>query len=113
MAGRRISGDRAERSSVDEASFPARAKRSGAASGSSTGTARKSGRRQGSDIRTRPTVRLLTLRGLAPTEAANLTAYLVGIPVTDITWNLRQINELLFLRELQRTGRFGPTDGAH
>jgi len=113
MAGRRTSEGRVERSSVDEAFSPARARHSGAASGSSTGTARTSPRRQEQAIRTRPTVRLLTLRGLEPAEAVNLTAYLCGIPVTDHSWNLRQVNELLFLRELQRSGRFGPTDGAH
>jgi hypothetical protein len=57
-------------------------------------------------------VRLLTLRGLAPSEAANLTAFLCGIPVADRHWELREINKLLFLRELQRRGQFGPTDGA-
>jgi hypothetical protein len=62
-------------------------------------------------VQTRRTVRLLTLRGLAPAEAANLTAYLCGIPVADRHWALREINQLLFLRELQRRGRFGATDG--
>ena len=113
MAGRRTSGARVEHSSVDEAFSPVRARRSAAGSGSSTGTARKSGSKPRPDIRTRPTVRLLTLRGLAPAEAANLTAYLCGIPVADRNWSLREINELLFLRELQRSGRFGSDDGAH
>jgi len=112
MAGRRTSGGRAERSSEDEAFFRARATRSGAASGSSTGTARKR-RKSETEIRTRPTVRLLTLRGLAPSEAANLTAYLCGLPVADCRWELRELNELLFLRELNRTGRFGASDGAN
>jgi hypothetical protein len=49
---------------------------------------------------------------LAPAEAANLTAYLCGIPVADRRWDLRQINQLLFLRELRRSGRFGPDDTA-
>ena len=112
MGSRRTSGGRAERSSGDEAFFRARATRSVAASGSSTGTARK-GHRPGQDIRTRPTVRLLTLRGLAPSEAANLTAYLCGLPVADCHWELREINDLLFLRELNRTGRFGAADGTN
>jgi hypothetical protein len=60
---------------------------------------------------TRSTYRQLLLKGLAPDEAANLTAFLCGIPVADVHWSLRQINELLFLRELARTGRFGPSDG--
>jgi hypothetical protein len=60
---------------------------------------------------TRSTYRLLQMKGLAPEEAANLTAFLCGIPVADVHWSLRQVNQLLFLRELARTGRFGPTDG--
>jgi hypothetical protein len=60
---------------------------------------------------TRSTYRLLQMKGLAPDEAANLTAFLCGIPVADVHWSLRQVNHLLFLRELARTGRFGPTDG--
>ena len=51
------------------------------------------------------------MRGFEPAEAANLTAYLCGIPVADRHWALREINQLLFLRELQRSGRFGARDG--
>jgi hypothetical protein len=51
------------------------------------------------------------MRGLAPDEAANLTAFLAGIHVGDQTWKLREVNQLLFLRELQRSGRFGEMDG--
>jgi hypothetical protein len=61
---------------------------------------------------TKATYRMLLLRGMAPDEAANLTAYLAGIPVGEAHWTLRQINELLFLRQMQRTGHFGHTDGA-
>jgi len=60
---------------------------------------------------TRSTYRQLLMKGLAPDEAANLTAFLCGIPVADVHWSLRQINELLFLRELARKGGFGPADG--
>ena len=60
---------------------------------------------------TRSTYRQLLFKGLSPAEAANLTAFLCGIPVADVHWSLRQINELLFLRELARKGRFGPSDG--
>jgi hypothetical protein len=48
---------------------------------------------------------------MSPAEAANLTAFLCGIPVADVHWSLRQVNHLLFLREMARTGRFGPLDG--
>jgi hypothetical protein len=112
MAGQRTSGFRAERSSVDEGFSRARATRSAAVSGSSTGTGRRMRSKPAPDIRTRGTVRLLMLRGLAPAEATNLTAFLCGIPVADRHWELREINEMLFLRDLQRRGRFGPSDGA-
>jgi hypothetical protein len=55
---------------------------------------------------TRATFRILLLKGLAPEEAANLTAFICGIQVGDQRWTLREVNRLLFLRELQRTGRF-------
>jgi hypothetical protein len=48
---------------------------------------------------------------MAPEEAANLTAYLAGIPVGEANWTLKQINQLLFLRQMQQTGRFGGADG--
>jgi hypothetical protein len=51
------------------------------------------------------------MKGMAPDEAANLTAYLAGIPVGEAHWTLKQINQLLFLRQMQQTGRFGGTDG--
>ncbi|MFP5343795.1 MAG: hypothetical protein ACLGIJ_12890 [Candidatus Limnocylindria bacterium] len=51
------------------------------------------------------------MRGLAPAEAADLTAFLCGIPVGEVHWSLRQVNRLLFLRELARGGRFGRDDG--
>ena len=60
---------------------------------------------------TRSTYRLLITRGLAPDEAANLTAFMCGIPIDDVRWSIRQVNQLLFLRELAKNGKFGPTDG--
>ena len=68
--------------------------------------------RPGKDVQTRRTVRLLTLRGLEQTEATNLTAFLCGIPVAGWSWTLPEINRLLFLRELNRRGRFSPADGS-
>jgi hypothetical protein len=50
--------------------------------------------------------RNLINRGLAPDEAADLTAYLAGLQVGGAHWTLRQINQLLFLREMYRTGYF-------
>src|SRR3954468_24327748 len=52
------------------------------------------------------TYRKLIMRGLAPDEAANLTAYLAGIAVGDTHWTIRQVNQLVFLREMARNGRF-------
>ena len=51
------------------------------------------------------------MKGMAPEEAANLTAFMCGIPVAEVHWSLRQVNQLLFLRQLARTGRFGAEDG--
>ena len=62
-------------------------------------------------LATRSTYRLLQMKGFAPDEAANLTAFLCGIPVADVHWSLRQVNQLLFLRDLARKGRFGAVDG--
>ncbi len=62
-------------------------------------------------IATRSIYRAFLLKGLAPDEAANLTAFVSGIPVTDVHWSLRQVNQLLFLREMASSGRFGKADG--
>jgi hypothetical protein len=60
---------------------------------------------------TRAIYRLLQLKGLDPAEAASLTAFLCGLPTSDLRWSLKQVNQLLFLRRMQQTGRFGGTDG--
>ena len=60
---------------------------------------------------TRSTYRSLVTRGFAPDEAASLTAFLCGIPIADVRWSLRQVNELLFLRAMAQAGRFGSSDG--
>jgi hypothetical protein len=54
---------------------------------------------------------MLLFRGLEPAEAANLTAFMCGIPVLDQHWSIPEVNRLLFLRELNRAGRFGSDDG--
>ncbi len=56
---------------------------------------------------TRTIYRFLLLRGLSEAEAANLTAFLCGLPIGEQPWQLREVNQLLFLRELHRRGRFG------
>jgi hypothetical protein len=56
------------------------------------------------------TYRQLVTRGLDPTEAANLTAFLNGLAVGPQPWAISEVSNLLFLRELVRTGRFGRGD---
>jgi hypothetical protein len=58
------------------------------------------------ELTTRLTYRNLIIRGLAPDEAANLTAWMAGINVGDSSWTLRQVNQLLFLRQMNRNGHF-------
>lgn len=48
--------------------------------------------------------RALLLKGLAPEEASNLTAFICGISAASGPWQLDQINSLLFLRQLYRSG---------
>jgi hypothetical protein len=80
---------------------------SAVASGSATAiTAEVSSPEASIPFPTRATYRGLILRGLAPDEAANLTAYLAGIAVGESHWTIAQINKLLFLREMDRTGYF-------
>ena len=57
--------------------------------------------------------RLLQMRGMTPNEAANLTAFLYGLPTADLHWSLPQLNKLLFLRQMRQDGRFGNEDGVH
>ena len=60
----------------------------------------------------RAAYRLLQVQGLESAEAANLTAWLTGIPVRDHHWEINQIQTLLFFRRMNEAGRFGATDGA-
>jgi hypothetical protein len=52
--------------------------------------------------------RRLQLGGLTLTEAANLTAHMVGLPPARTGWNLRQVEHLLFLRSIVESGRLQP-----
>jgi hypothetical protein len=76
------------------------------ASGSATATSTEPSPGPTPELHTRATYRNLLMRGLAPDEAANLTAYLAGIAVGETHWTLRQVNQLLFLREMRRAGHF-------
>ena len=110
--GRRRDTRGRERRSQADPSWPVLAAGSVAGSGSGTGiTALTMTRSTPHEVRTKSTYRLLLMRGLAPDEAANLTAFMSGIHVGGQGWKLNQVNQLLFLRELNRSGRFGETDG--
>jgi hypothetical protein len=52
--------------------------------------------------------RQLVMRGLAPDEAANVTAVMRGIPIAATQWTVREISHLLFLRAMRDAGRFDP-----
>ena len=58
------------------------------------------------------TYRQLVSRGLDLSEAANLTAFLNGLAICVQPWTISELNHVLFLRALNRLGRFGETDGA-
>ena len=100
------------RSPRDGSSWPAIATASAAESGSAIATTSSpDSQASTAELRTRATYRNLLMRGLAPDEAANLTAFMAGIAIGETRWTLRQINQLLFLREMNRTGQFAePAD---
>jgi hypothetical protein len=101
------------RSSRAGSSWPRIAAASAVASGSAIATTTELSQAQTTELHTRATYRNLLLRGLAPDEAANLTAYLAGIAVGETHWTLRQVNQLLFLREMHRSGHFDDSPDPH
>ena len=113
MAGQARRGTRGQgRSSRAASSWPVLAVASVAASGSGTAPSSTSPTPENpTSLTTRSTYRNLLLRGMAPEEAANLTAFLAGLPVGEGHWTLKQINELLFLRRMAELGKFGGLDG--
>ena len=113
MAGQaRNRGTRARgRSDRAVPSWPVLAAASAAVSGSTVSSPATSAPTETSAIETRSTYRMLLIKGLAPEEAANLTAFLCGIPLAAQTWKIKEVNQLLFLRELNRSGHFGHSDG--
>jgi hypothetical protein len=87
----------------------AAASAAGSGSGTATSTTELQVETQRS-LATRSTYRHLLLKGMAPDEAANLTAFIAGIPVGEAHWTLKQINQLLFLRQMRQNGRFDGGD---
>jgi hypothetical protein len=51
--------------------------------------------------------RELVARGFNPTEAGNLTAYLNGMTIGRRPWALTELNNVLFLKYLYRSGQLG------
>jgi hypothetical protein len=99
--------DTQDQPSPADSSWPVLAAASVAVSGSVTAvTSLPASPASTAELPTRATYRNLIMRGLAPDEAANLTAYLAGIGVSGSKWTLRQINQLLFLRRMNRSGQF-------
>ena len=60
----------------------------------------------------RSTYRQLVSRGLEPNEAANLTAFMNGLAFGVQPWKIDELSHVLFLRELDRRGKYGANDGA-
>jgi len=92
--------------------------RGAAASGPGRGLAsttatpkRRSGSQATPTPATRAVYRLLLVKGLSPDEASSLTAFMCGLPTSDLRWSLEQVNQLLFLRRMRQLGRFGDRDG--
>jgi hypothetical protein len=54
---------------------------------------------------------MLLMKGMSPAEAANLTAFVCGLPTADVHWSLKQVNQLLFLRAMNEAGRFSDGSG--
>ena len=52
----------------------------------------------------RATFRSLTVRGFAPREAGNLTAYLAGLRPAEPGWTIAEVNRLLFIRHIVERG---------
>jgi hypothetical protein len=53
-------------------------------------------------------VRRLLVRGLAPAEAGNLAALMVGLRPATTSWTVAQIEHLRFLRAIVRDGLLQP-----
>jgi hypothetical protein len=113
MAGQAPRGARrTARSSRVDSSSPGHTAVSAVVSGSDTVTTTPASPTPLPEQLIRSTYLKLIMRGLAPDEAANLTAYLAGIAVGDTHWTIRQVNQLVFLREMARNGRFAePPEG--
>jgi hypothetical protein len=106
MAGQGPRGSRAlERSCHRASSSGRRVARSAVAAGAAPSSPTIPPALPNPSLTTQRTFRALLRKGLTIAEASNLTAFLCGIPLNDVQWSLAQVNRLLFVRELHRTGR--------
>jgi hypothetical protein len=55
--------------------------------------------------------RALLVRGLEPGEAANLTAYLAGLPVGGVHWTIPEIEAIVRRRTAKHEPSSDPDDG--
>jgi hypothetical protein len=55
----------------------------------------------------RMTYRRLRIAGLSSREAGSLTGHLTGLHMVPGGWSIEEVERLLFVRELVRTGRMG------
>ena len=116
MAGQERRGSRGHaQSSLEGSPLALAAERSAGGSGSEATTSTVSPEPAATTPAPTPRAvwRLLQMRGMTPDEAANLTAFLYGLPTTDLRWSVPQLNKLLFLRQMRQDGRFGGADGDH
>jgi hypothetical protein len=108
MAGQAPRGSRGPARSCHRASSSGRrAGPSAAAAGIAVTSATLPATAHDPTLATQRTYWALLRKGLSTAEASNLTAFLCGIPLNDVQWSMAQVNRLLFIRELHRTGRIG------
>jgi hypothetical protein len=61
-------------------------------------------------LRTQASYRLLTATGLTGAEAAGVIGYAVGLRACEEPWTLKQVNKVLFLRELYASDDWGEAE---
>ena len=61
-------------------------------------------------VRTQASYRLLTATGLTGPEAASVIGYVVGLKPCEQPWTLKQVNKVLFLRELYASPDWGAAE---
>ncbi len=53
---------------------------------------------------------MLTSTGLTSAQAAGVIGYVVGLKPCEQTWTLKQVNKILFLRELYSAGEWAEAE---